>query len=90
MSVVLKSGVVLTDEMIDKLADEWENDTWSGSLGKVVMGRPRISDDELVNVTFRLPKSQIESIDRVAEKQGESRSEFLRNAAVRALVSASM
>jgi hypothetical protein len=46
-------GAEITDEMFDKMAAEYENDTWTGHLTKVLMGRPRISDEELVNVTFR-------------------------------------
>ena len=86
MSIVTKNGTVLTDEMIEKLAEQWENDTWSGHLDKVIMGRPRISDEELVNVTFRMPKSYLASIERITKESGQTRSTFLRNAVERALI----
>ena len=88
MSKSAKDNITMTDEMIEKLAEEWENDTWSGHLDKVVMGRPRISEEDLVNVTFRIPKSRLTSIERIANENGETRSEFLRNAVDRALISA--
>jgi hypothetical protein len=87
MSIVTKNGTVLTDEMLDKLAEEWENDTWEGSLGKVTMGRPRISSEELVGVTFKLPKSQVALVEKIARDKGETRSEFLREAVRKAAVS---
>jgi uncharacterized protein (DUF1778 family) len=64
-----------------------ETDTWQGSLGKVTMGRPKISDEELVGITFKLPKSQLALIERIAKDRGETRSEFLREVVSRATVS---
>jgi hypothetical protein len=87
MSIITKDGTVLTDRMLDKLAEEWETDTWQGSLGKVTMGRPKISDEELVGITFKLPKSQLALIERIAKDKGETRSEFLREAVSRATLS---
>ena len=37
------NGTVLTDEMLDKRAEEYEDGTWSGH-GEVAMGRPRLYD----------------------------------------------
>ena len=88
MSKAAKDNIILTDEMIEKFAQEWENDTWSGHLDKVVMGRPRISEEDLVNITFRIPRSRLTSIEKIAKENGETRSEFLRNAVDRALVAA--
>jgi len=47
MSITTKSGVKLTDEMLDKMAEEWENDTWEGHLEKLPVGRPRLSQEDL-------------------------------------------
>ena len=76
--------------MLDKMAAEYENGTWEGNLTKVTMGRPRISDEELTTVAFRLPKSRLSNIERISKSRGETRSQFLRDAVNKALVSASL
>ncbi|MDR1421805.1 MAG: ribbon-helix-helix domain-containing protein [Coriobacteriales bacterium] len=48
-------------------------------------GRPRLYDDDLETISFKLPKSRIREIDLVIKQKGESRSEFLRDAVERAL-----
>jgi len=80
MSVVTSTGTELSDEMFDAMAEEWENDTWQGRLEKAPVGRPRLSDEDLRSVTFRLPVSKIGILDRKASTQGETRSKVLREA----------
>jgi hypothetical protein len=86
MTVKTSGGAEITDEMFEAMAAEYETGDWSGHLTEVVMGRPRISSEELVNVTFRVPKSRGAAIARIAKEKGETRSEFLRNAVDRAIV----
>jgi hypothetical protein len=83
---VTASGRVLTDADFDEMAKEYEDGTWEGTLGKVVYGRPRISDEDARSVSFKLPLSRIAAIDRVAAKAGKTRSEFLRDAVDQALI----
>ena len=69
----------MTEEQQDKIAQEYEDDTWDSShLGKVIMGRPRISNEEIRAVTVKLPISQITALDIRAKQQGSTRSSLLR------------
>jgi hypothetical protein len=87
MDYLTESGKVVTDEVFDKMAEEYENGTWGGELGKVVLGRPRLSGEDARVVSFKLPVSRIAAIDKVTEQSGATRSEFLRDAVDRALLS---
>ena len=69
------NGTVLTDEMLDKRAEEYEDGTWSGH-GEVAMG----------TVSFRLPCSRIRAVEAAAKRQGESKSDFFRRAIDRELL----
>jgi hypothetical protein len=80
MEVITKSGAAVADEMFEKMAAEWENDTWEGHLGKISPGRPRMCDEELKTVSFRLPVSYISAIEAVAKRKGEPKSEIFREA----------
>ncbi|MFT8874115.1 ribbon-helix-helix protein, CopG family [Bifidobacterium aquikefiri] len=75
----------VTDQQLDSMAEEYENGTWKGHVGLVKPGRPRVFDEELETVSFRIPKSRVEEIDRSAKARGESRSQFLRRTIDQAL-----
>ena len=79
------NGTVLTDEMLDKRAEEYEYGTWSGH-GEVAMGRPRLYDEDMGTVSFRLPCSRIRAVEAAAKRQGESKSDFFRRAIDRELL----
>ena len=85
-TLIARNGTVLTDDTLDRLAEKWENDTWDGNLTNIQAGRPRIMGEELVNVTFRIPKSRLEAVGEMARQKGETRSQYLRQAIDRALV----
>jgi predicted DNA binding CopG/RHH family protein len=71
----------LTEEQLDARAEEYETDKWdSSALGKVIMGRPSIADEEVRPITFRLPISKIDALDRKASEHGSTRSKVLREA----------
>lgn len=85
----LKNGNndAMNDERWAAMAKEYEEGAWAG-LGEVTMGRPRLYDEDLATVSFRLPRSQIEAVAQTAKRQGISKSEFYRRAIDRALVAA--
>ena len=68
------AGTVLTDEVLDGWAAEYETDA-PMVFGKRHAGRTKIAED-LVTVSVRLPRAQVEAIDR----RSQSRSEFIRRA----------
>lgn len=78
-------GTVLTDEMLDKMAEEYEKGTWHGH-GEVVMGRPKLYDEDMETVSFRLPRSRIRAVEAAAKQRGESKSDFFRKAIDRELM----
>ena len=60
-----RSGEVITDERFDAMAEEYEAGTWGG-IGEITMGRPKLYDEDLETVSFRLPKSRIAAVEAVA------------------------
>ena len=68
----------VTEEELDKLAEQYESGNWPEGH-TVLLGRPRISDEDLVSVTIKLPKTQLEAIDNGAKHEGKSRSAYMRN-----------
>jgi hypothetical protein len=79
MDMTTKTGKSVTDDMLDKWADAFEQGEWPE--GKtVVLGRPSIADEEVKLITFRLPISKVIELDRKTAQQGVSRSEGLREA----------
>ena len=90
MEYTLRSGKVVTDERIEAMAEAIEGPeemSEAGSLpgqwsGEVVVGRPRLADEPLDVISFKVPHSAALAIKRAAEQEGESRSAFLRKAAL--------
>ena len=85
MKYELDHGEVLTDEDIERECAEYEAGTWEGGLTNYRIGRPRYSDEELGTVVFKAPLSQIAAMERKAEEQGVSKSQFMREAMAKAI-----
>ena len=81
------TGVILTDELLNELAEEYEKGTWEGHSGGVRLGRPRFGDEKLVSISLKISPSSLAIVDKKVEEQGGSRSDFLRDAIDKALVS---
>ena len=79
MDQIAEDGTVMTDAVLDALAEEYEKGTWHGH-DAIHVGRPRLYDEELATVSFRIPKSRVDAIERIAKEHGESKSEFFRRA----------
>ena len=78
-------GTVLNDSALNAMAKEYEDGTWSG-VGEVTMGRPKLYDEDMETVSFRLPRSRIAVIEAVTKRKGMSKSEFYRQAVDRELL----
>lgn len=88
MAYVLKGGAILTEEMIEELAEQAEKGIYPGETVEVVIappGRPPLCDEELVTVAFKVPRSYRDKLDAKAKSLNETRSQFLRDALVAAL-----
>lgn len=88
MAYRTKSGRVLTDDMIEKLATQAERGEYPGERRKMLVspqGRPPLCDEELVTVAFKIPRSFRNKLDEAASSKNETRSQFLREALETAL-----
>ena len=70
----------VTEEQLDKEAKEYEDGSWDAPLGKLIIGRPSIANEEVKPITIRLPVSKISAIDKAASSQGRTRSAIKRDA----------
>ena len=82
MEYTLRSGKVVTDEQIEAMAEAIEAGSLPGQWSGEVVGRPRLADEPLDVISFKVPHSAALAIKRAAEQEGESRSAFLRKAAL--------
>ena len=88
MEYTTKSGFTLTEEMIEELAEAAARGDYPGKPGKIIVapkGRPRLYDEELVTIAFKVPRSIRDRLDESAAKKNESRSQFLRDTLEKAL-----
>ncbi|MDB1909270.1 hypothetical protein [Collinsella aerofaciens] len=83
MEFRLANGTVITDEDIERERAEYESGSWTGTLTRLRVGRPRLSDGEgNANLSFKCPKTGADLIERAAAACGMHKSEFLRSAAI--------
>lgn len=81
-----KFGV--STEQLDAWADEYENAAWSHMrFGEITNGRPRIADEPLDSITVKIPRSRTVTMRRMQQQTGMTRSEFVRQAIDRELMS---
>lgn len=81
MEYTLKGGFVADESYFEALSDAAARGDYPGTPGEWMVkpqGRPASCAEELVSVTFKVPRSQRDAIDRRASGLGETRSEYLR------------
>ncbi len=88
MEFKLENGTILSDDQLETMAEEYENGAWKG-CGEVTLGRPRLYDEDMETVSFRIPHSYIAAIDDASCKRGITKSEFYRQAIENELASLS-
>jgi hypothetical protein len=79
----------VTDKQLDVEAKEYEDGTWDAPMGKTIMGRPSIANEEIRLITVRLPLSKVLALEKRAAVMGETRSQVLREAVDEYLTSVS-
>lgn len=72
--ILEKFGV--TEEQLDAWEEDAANGVFHGEARKIVVGRPKLTDEPLRAITVTLPSSMVDSID----KRSENRSAFIRKA----------
>ena len=91
-----KSGATLTDDEIERLGEAAERGEYPGTPGDLITITPVVAErtqyahmpqhrSHLVTIAFKVPRSHRDALDRRAEAQGETRSQFMREALERAL-----
>lgn len=84
----MKDGSVLTDADFASLSEGAARGVYPGTPGAWIVrsqGRPRLSDEDLVVVTCKVTRSQRDTMDREAQRRGESRSDWMRRTFTKAL-----
>lgn len=74
----LNAMLGLSEQELDELAKPYEDGTWSAQLGEITPGRPRLTNEELRTVSFKLPDSRLRRIDEIARTTNKTRSQVLR------------
>lgn len=84
-----KGGVEVTDEMIDRWDEDANNGIYHGEAGKLVikkpLGRPKLCEEPLVPVTFRMPGDEADKLRVVAQRRGISFADLMREVCHREL-----
>ena len=79
MTTLRADGKILTPEVLDGLAKEYEDGTWKNDLGPIRTGRPNLFKEDLRSVSFKLPLSEALALENLAHTCGKTKSELLRN-----------
>lgn len=72
----VKGDAVLTGVDFECMSDEAARGVYPGSPGEWIVrpqGRPRMSEENLVVVACKVPRSQRDAMDKAAGRRGESR-----------------
>lgn len=78
MSYVTKDGVTLSDGELEELAERFERGELPGRPRRVIVGRPRISLEQLRLIGAKVPESLVEAFDKKASAHGQTRSQRIR------------
>lgn len=78
MQYVTREGGVLTDRDIEEIAERLERGELPGKWGRIVVGRPRISSEQLKLIGVKVPESAVRAFDEKAARNGQTRSQRLR------------
>lgn len=78
MSYVTKDGVKLSDGELEELAERFERGELPGRPRRVIVGRPRISLEQLRLIGAKVPESLVEAFDQKASAHGQTRSQRIR------------
>ncbi len=78
----LANGKTYDEGYFEKLSNEAAQGNYPGTPGEWVIrpqGRPKLSEEELVTIAFKVPASQRERIDVLAKRENKTRSQFIRS-----------
>ena len=78
MQYVTREGGVLTDRDIEEIAERLERGELPGKWGRILVGRPRISSEQLKLIGVKVPESAVCAFDEKAARNGQTRSQRLR------------
>ena len=87
---IAEGGVEVTDELLDEWAEPWEKGEMPGVATGFVTGpgRPRIFNEPTKIVSLRLPASIVKAIEEKAKREGETRTQRMREVLIADALSA--
>jgi len=90
MQYKTKSGFVVTEEMLEQIAEACERGEYPGTPGGFVVappGRPQLCPSEdLVTIAFKVPRSRRDLLDEKARAEKRTRSQLMRRIVDDALI----
>lgn len=78
MEHTTQGGDVLAGRDIEEAAEHLERGEPSGKWGRILVGRPRISAEQLKLVGVKVPESKVRAFDERTSRNGQTRSQRLR------------
>ena len=88
MTVRTEDGHEVRDRQFERWGQAAEHGEYPGRRDEILVGRPPLSNEELMTVTFKAQPTVIKMRDARARREGVTRSELLRHAVERELASA--
>lgn len=88
MKYELNDGTVVAEEYFEQLSEKAAQGDYPGAPGEWIVrpqGRPRLAEEDLVTIAFKVPRSQREALDERASQRNETRSQFMREVLLAAL-----
>ena len=86
MDYMKKDGMLVSEEWMDAIAKAADADDLQGAV--IAVQDHVESEEDLATVPVAFSKSRLAAIEKAAERIGESRSDFIRNAVDKALLTA--
>jgi hypothetical protein len=85
-------GQTVTEEMLDTWSDALSKDKWPdgwANKGEIVIGRPRLSAEGSSVLSVKVPVAMKRAIEREANNEGLSTSDYVRSVLASGLLAAS-
>lgn len=86
MDYAKKDGTFVSEEWMDAISEAAEADELNDSV--IAVHEHMEPEEDFTTISIRIPTSCLTAIEKAAERIGESRSDFIRNAVDKALIGA--
>lgn len=79
---IASNGQPVTEDMLNRWCDALDRDEWpegEHSVGDIIIGRPPMSPEGSVVMSFKVPPAMKRAVEQQARDEGLSTSEYLRS-----------